>query len=280
LGTRARCAVWRSEESLWKDAAEKSPRNGRALMNYGLTQMSKGDYATALAWFERAAVLNPNYALLEINLALAKGGLRRDAEAQRHFQRALQLAPGDSRPHYFFARWLKQGGRNTEALERARTALEKNPGHLEARYLLMELHSGLRNWDELRAVAEQTLKLVPGDRKALEYLDARRSFEKEIAAAEMDARQAPTADRYLQLSLLYFQAGRYTECIQSARRALELKPDYAEAWNNVAAGYNSLGLWDEGIEAARNAVRLKPDFELARNNLAHALERRQAALPH
>jgi hypothetical protein len=48
----------------------------------------------------------------------------------------------------------------------------------------------------------------------------------------------------------------------------------------VAAGYNSLGLWDEGIEAARNAVRLKPDFELARNNLAHALERRQAALPH
>src|SRR5262249_5683998 len=35
-GTRRRNAVWRSEESLWRDVTLKSPGNGRGWMNYGL----------------------------------------------------------------------------------------------------------------------------------------------------------------------------------------------------------------------------------------------------
>jgi hypothetical protein len=34
IGTWQRNAVWHTEETLWRDAALKSPRNGRALMNY------------------------------------------------------------------------------------------------------------------------------------------------------------------------------------------------------------------------------------------------------
>ena len=55
-----------------------------------------------------------------------------------------------------------------------------------------------------------------------------------------------------------------------AKKALALKPDYAEAYNNLAAGYNSMQMWDEGIQAATQAVRLKPDYQLARNNLLWA----------
>ena len=36
-GTRQRNIVWQSSESLWLDAAIKNPKNGRALMNYGLS---------------------------------------------------------------------------------------------------------------------------------------------------------------------------------------------------------------------------------------------------
>ena len=59
LGARERNRVWRTDESLWKDVTIKSPKNGRGLMNYGLTRMEKGDYAAAQAVFERALVLNP-----------------------------------------------------------------------------------------------------------------------------------------------------------------------------------------------------------------------------
>ena len=47
-------------------------------------------------------------------------------------------------------------------------------------------------------------------------------------------------------------------------------PDYAEAYNNIAAANASKGDWQEAIRAAELAVRFKPDFPLAWNNLAWA----------
>ena len=63
-GTIQRNRVWNTEESLWRDVAEKSPRNGRGLMNYGLTLMNRGDYADALDYFTRALAFTPNYMVL------------------------------------------------------------------------------------------------------------------------------------------------------------------------------------------------------------------------
>jgi tetratricopeptide (TPR) repeat protein len=55
---------------------------------------------------------------------------------------------------------------------------------------------------------------------------------------------------------------------------LQLRSDYAEAYNNIAAGHQALGEWDEAIAAAQEAIRLRPDFQLARNNLAWSLRQR------
>jgi len=61
----------------------------------------------------------------------------------------------------------------------------------------------------------------------------------------------------------------------TAEASLELAPGSAEAYNNIAAAYNSMERWDDGIQAAKEATRLKPDFELARNNLLYALGQKQ-----
>lgn len=44
IGTHERNKVWRTEETLWADVVLKSPANGRAWMNYGLTHMAAGRY--------------------------------------------------------------------------------------------------------------------------------------------------------------------------------------------------------------------------------------------
>ena len=46
-GTYQRNTVWKTDEALWKDCVEKSPKNGRGLMNYGLALMARADYAGA-----------------------------------------------------------------------------------------------------------------------------------------------------------------------------------------------------------------------------------------
>jgi hypothetical protein len=115
-GTYQRNVVWHSEESLWRDVTQKSPHNGRGLMNYGLTLMAKGDIGAAYSYFQRAAAFTPNYSTLEINLGVAAGALHRDAEAEQHFRRAIALAPQDSQSYSFFGRWLRGQSRIPEAI--------------------------------------------------------------------------------------------------------------------------------------------------------------------
>ena len=84
-----------------------------------------------------------------------------------------------------------------------------------------------------------------------------------------------TPDYHLARSLAEYQMGRYRESIASARRAIALRPEYAEAWNNVAAGHIALREWDLGIAAASEALRINPSLQIARNNLTFARQQVQ-----
>jgi Flp pilus assembly protein TadD len=170
MATRGRNEVWRTDESLWYDVTLKSPHNGRGLMNYGLTQMEKGDYQGALDYFERAAVFTPEYPNLEINLGIANGGLNHDAVAEEHFQRAAELAPDFADSHYFYARWLNERKRTSEAIAELEQAIAMNPDYLPAQYLIMEAYSEQADWPRLRRAAENTLHRFPGDATAANSL--------------------------------------------------------------------------------------------------------------
>jgi Flp pilus assembly protein TadD len=119
--------------------------------------------------------------------------------------------------------------------------------------------------DEARAFLHSALELSPTDLTARELL----------TQADGQAPNAPatqTPESYLALSLQLYREERYVESIAACRTALELRPNYAEAWNNICAGYNKLGRYEEAATACEQALRYKPDFELARNNLRFAQE--------
>jgi tetratricopeptide (TPR) repeat protein len=263
-GTWQRNKVWRTEESLWYDVTLKSPYNGRGLMNYGLTQMAKGDNARALEYFQRALAYTPDYYILEVNLGVVNGALLNDAEAERHFSRAAQLAPTEATSHYFYAVWLRGKGRLAEAIQHLNVAIANNPSYLDAPHLLMEIYAQEMEPNLLRQVAADTLARFPSDAQAKLWMASAGSLK-------------PTAETYLSRSLALYQQRKFDESIEAARQALQLRPDYSEAWNNIAAAYNSESKWDEGISAARQAIRLRPDFQLAKNNLAWAVQQKQKA---
>ena len=243
-------------------------------MNYGLTQLSKGNIPAAYDSFQRALLLTPNYSTLEINLGIAAGALRRDAEAEGHFSRAIALAPRDSQPYFYYGRWLREKARIQPAIFELKQAAALNPADLDPRYLMMSIYAAQSSWFELGQVAGDILRVVPGDPEALRYAGMVRDANGRIAAAEHEVIGQPTPENYLNLSQLYCQQGRYNDCVNAATQALRLRPDFAEAYNNIAAGYESMGRWDEAVAAAQEAIHLKPDFQLARNNLAYALSQR------
>src|SRR5262249_848735 len=121
-GTHQRNHIWSSDELLWQDVTVKSPQNGRGLMNYGLSQMSKGEVGVALTYFQRAQQFVPNYAPLEVNLGIVLGIMGQTSEAEGHYKRALQLAPTQSTPYLFYGRWLRSQKRLPEADQMLSTA--------------------------------------------------------------------------------------------------------------------------------------------------------------
>jgi tetratricopeptide (TPR) repeat protein len=251
----------------------KSPHNGRGLMNYGLTLMAQGNSLEALNYFERALEFTPNYYILEINLGIVNGDLQRDAEAERHFNRAAMLAPNDEQPPFYYARWLMTKGRVAEAIPLFQKSIAANRDYLDPRYALMQAYTNIGRRDLAKGLAAETLQIAPGDALAMQYYreqGAATPLPDPVANAEAAVKAAPTADNYVNLSLAYHQAKRFRDCIHAAQEALKLRPNYPEAYNNIAAANEDLHDWDAAIAAAREAVRLRPDFQLAKNNLAYS----------
>jgi tetratricopeptide (TPR) repeat protein len=251
-GTHLRNRVWRTDETLWLDDVEKSPHNGRGLMNYGLTQMAKGAYPVALDYFQRALIYTPNYQALEINLGVVYGAMNQAEEAEQHFRRAIQLAPADDETHFFYGRWLYQNGRTADALSQLETAVRLNPSRVSSLDLLASALATAGETQKARDTAMKALSLAPAD---------------DAAKTVLSAPAPQIADYWINASLYQYQGGNYLACITDAKQALKLKPDSELAYNNIGAAYAGLHQWDLAIENEREALRIKPEFALAKSNL-------------
>ena len=232
-GTWQRNIVWRTEESLWLDATNKSPDNGRGLMNYGVIQMNRGNFPVAEQYFERALRYTPQYAYLHVNMAILKSATGRPAEAERHFREAQRDDPNNPISYTYYARWLRSVGRTEEALLFANRAVELSPADADARNLLTDLMT--------RPAATIPTGPTPN-----------------------------TPEQWVMLSLEQYQARRYEDCIKSSERALQLRPAYAEAFNSICAAHNALGNYAAAADACERALALAPNYVLARHNLAVA----------
>jgi tetratricopeptide (TPR) repeat protein len=64
--------------------------------------------------------------------------------------------------------------------------------------------------------------------------------------------------------------GRYEEAIASCDEALQIKPDYHQAWYNRGFALGNLGRTEEAIASYDQALQIKPDYHQAWYNKACA----------
>src|SRR6185503_6558523 len=72
------------------------------------------------------------------------------------------------------------------------------------------------------------------------------------------------------LGLAQLKNKKYEEAITSLKKALELKPEWPDAYNNLGLAYAGLNRWKEAVTAYREALRLVPDYAGAMYNLGIA----------
>jgi len=266
IGTYIRNNVWHTEESLWYDVTEKSPNNGRGLMNYGLTQMGIGNYKVAEDYYTRALKFMPSYSYLYENLGILKAAEKQNTEAEKYFKQAMMYGSGIPVIYFYYAKFLHEQNRSDEAVPLLKQAIELSPGEIDSRYLLMQIYEEQENWQALNDEAKQTLNVIPGDALAQQYLKSSVGKKSKLDLALDNVTQHPTADNYLNLSLIYYNQKDYDKCIAACKEALKIDPKYYLAYNNIGSAYNMTGDWNNAMKAFTEALKIKPDFELAKNN--------------
>ena len=97
----------------------------------------------------------------------------------------------------------------------------------------------------------------------------------QVQVAEKAAKEKPSVDNYISLSLIYYQKQQYEKCIEASYEAIKIKPDCIEAYNNICSAQNLLGNYDEAIKAGEAALKIDPNYQLAKNNLADAVSRKE-----
>lgn len=72
----------------------------------------------------------------------------------------------------------------------------------------------------------------------------------------------------------HFAAGRIDEAVAGYRRALELDPELAIAWNGLAMTLERAGDLDGAIAAARRLIELEPEEALGHTSLSRFYQRK------
>lgn len=127
IATLLRNQVWASELTLWSDAALKSPRKPRPLVNLGSALALAGRPDLGVGPLRRAVELDPAAAYPRAQLAAALLALGRAGEAEPELRAVLRLAPDDPEAAYNLASLLWARGVRDEARTWFRRFLEVAP---------------------------------------------------------------------------------------------------------------------------------------------------------
>ena len=209
------------------------------LFRQGIAAAARGAGDEAVAWFEQAVALRPDFAAAQANLGLLLVALGRHAQAEAPLEKALAGLPRDAVLRNALGVAQEALQRFAEAEQTYRAALEAHPG-------LAEAHANLGNC--LRRLG--------------------RAFEAEAHLLHAIELKPDFAAAHFNLGVLLQDIEEHDRAIAEYRQALACRPDYLEALNNLGSSLRTQGFIDEARAAFERILELRPTQVEAHCNLA------------
>jgi CHAT domain-containing protein/Flp pilus assembly protein TadD len=242
----------------------------------GLSQAKTGDLLGAIASYDQAIELQPEFSEYWFNRGLTLFHLERFDEAIASYETAIELKPD------FYKAWYNRGGTLgelgyfEEAIASFDKAIEIKPDYQEAwsskGLALLKL-----GWlPEAIASYDQALHLEPEDQENWYHRGIALAVSEQFAEAIISYDKALEIDPeyhevWIDRGVVLFNLGKWSEAIASWDKALSVQSDFYLAWYNRGIALDNLGRRQEAIASYRQAIAIKPDFHLAWYNQAVAL---------
>jgi len=200
------------------------------LFERGQAAHAKGDLTQAVAFYEEAIKLRPEFPEAECQRGIALVSLDRLPEAEKSFRRAMELRKEWSLPYTWLGSLLARSGREVQAEPLLRRALEL----------------GAKDYVTLYGLS--TIRLRAGEKKEALALARRATEDAGAPALAWAWRGAIERD-----------TGDEAAAIASLDRALEIEPNNFSALKERAELRAKAGNYDGAIEDWKAALAAKPD---------------------
>jgi len=117
---------------LWNDTLAKNPACWMAHNNLGTLHLERREFSEAIAHFEAALRLRPEFVEGHYNLGVILEERGEFDQAVRHLETALRISPDYWKAQYVMGLVRKKQGDNVGAAERFRATLRLNPDYVPA----------------------------------------------------------------------------------------------------------------------------------------------------
>jgi tetratricopeptide (TPR) repeat protein len=240
----------------------------------------------AIAAYDRAISLKPDYADAYNNKGVALDELNRNEEAIAAYDRAISLKPDYANAYCNKGIALNALNRKEEAIAAYDRAISLKPDYANAYCNKGIALDELNRNEEAIAAYDRAISLKPDYANAYcnkgIALNALNRKEEAIAAYDRAISLKPDyANAYCNKGIALIELNRNEEAIEAYDNAISLKPDYATAYCKKGNALNALNRKEEAIAAYDRFISLKPDDATAyckKGNALNALNRKEEAI--
>ena len=152
--------------ALYSEAVQADPRDGHALVRYGMLLSWTGELAAAVEILDRALALDPHDHEARRQRAWALAWDLKLEPAARGFRELLRDDPSDRDAQLGLARSLAWSGRFRESADTCRKVLDQQPESLDGRTCQAYAEALQGRHREARAAYREVLAIDPGNREA------------------------------------------------------------------------------------------------------------------
>ena len=249
----------------YNKAIELNPQFAEAYNNQGVAKGESGDYQGAIADLDKAIEINPQLTEAYLNRGIAKGTSDDYLGAISDFDKAIELNPQYAEAYYNRGIAKGDSGDYQEAIADYNKAIELNPRYAEAynNRGIAKMNSG--DYQEAIVDYNKAIELDPQDAGAY--------YSRGIAKYGSDDYQEAIADfdktivlnpqfagAYNGRGIAKADSSDYQGAIDDYNKAIELNPKDARAYNNRGVAKGASGDNQGAIADFDKAIELDPQF--------------------
>jgi tetratricopeptide (TPR) repeat protein len=247
----------------------------RAYFNLGVIHTQANRFERAADFFDSAARLTPDFPQVQYSLGVALFNAKRYDKAAEPLTRALAATPDDANVR----RMLALSCLNTEQYDKAADLLRDDPQRAADASLQYAYGLALVRSDraaEAEAIFSGLLS-AHGQNPELNVVLAQAhaqqgDFEAAIESVKRALQAKPdVADAHATLGIIYLRQGRLKEAADALEAGLKLHPRDIRAKHTLAMVHDMDGRYDEAVSLLRSVLRERPDHADARYLLGKIL---------